>query len=211
MIRRLELISILRTTSSHYQVAGMALKRQRHLVAPPPIHLPSPQQGNQHLIALGLGIVWKYKWSILKMGEHHHHPHTPWQALVVEDMVLDGKSSLTEAVVTGPGWVVLFYGWQSLGQRWNLGEAWDAAFTLTGAINWDGKQAHLNANPVSLGEGKQLITQAITIWYIKPRGPGHPRSILATPSPFNFCTQDQSPWTAKHKMQLNDRKLPGVT
>ena len=36
-------------------------------------------------------------------------PHT-WQAPVVEDMVQDGKSSLTEAVVTGPGHAVLFYG-----------------------------------------------------------------------------------------------------
>ena len=32
----------LRATPSHYQVADMALKRQRHLVAPPPIHHPSP-------------------------------------------------------------------------------------------------------------------------------------------------------------------------
>ena len=29
-------------------------------------------------------------------------PHT-WQVPVVEDMVQDGKSSLTEAIVTGPG------------------------------------------------------------------------------------------------------------
>ena len=37
-------------------------------------------------------------------------PHT-WQAAVVEDMVQDGKSGLTEAVVTDPGRAVLFYRW----------------------------------------------------------------------------------------------------
>ena len=50
-------------------------------------------------------------------------PLHAWQALVVEDMVQDGTSSLTEAVVTGPGWAILFYGWQSLGEGLSLGEA----------------------------------------------------------------------------------------
>ena len=47
---------------------------------------------------------------------------------------------------------------------------------LTGAINGVGKQAQLNANPVSLGEGWQLITQAITEGCIDPQGPGCPCS-----------------------------------
>ena len=38
-----------------------------------------------------------------------------WQVPIVEDMVSDDKVGLTEAVVTGPGWAILFYGWQSLG------------------------------------------------------------------------------------------------
>ena len=42
-------------------------------------------------------------------------PHT-WQVPIVEDMVLEGTPGLTEAVVTGPGWAVLFYGWQLLGE-----------------------------------------------------------------------------------------------
>ena len=50
-------------------------------------------------------------------------PHHAWQELVVEDMVQDGKSSLTEAVVTGPGRAILFYGWQPLGEGLSLGEA----------------------------------------------------------------------------------------
>ena len=42
---------------------------------------------------------------------------------IVEDMVSDGKAGLTEAVVKGPGWAILFYGQQSLGERLSLGEA----------------------------------------------------------------------------------------
>ena len=84
---------------------------------------------------------------------------------------------LTEAVVIGPGWAILFYGWQSSGEGVSLGETCDAMFTLSGAIGWVGKQAQLSAKPVSLGEGWQLIAQAITEGHIKPRGPGHPHSI----------------------------------
>ena len=43
----------------------------------PPIHLPSLWQGNQHLITLWFGIVWKYKWFLPKMGEQHHYPLMP--------------------------------------------------------------------------------------------------------------------------------------
>ena len=125
-------------------------------------------------------------------------PHA-WQIPVVEDMVGDGKSSLTEAVVTGPDWSVLFYGQWSLGEGLSLGVVQDAMFILLGAIGWVDKQAHLNANPVSLGEGWWLITQAITKWYIKSRGPGHPQSIQPVSLPFNFGNKDQSPQTAKHK------------
>ena len=74
MIRNLEVISRLRATPSHHQVARMVLKRQRHLVAPHHVHHPSCQQGNQHLTSLKLGIVWKYRWSLPKTGEWHHHP-----------------------------------------------------------------------------------------------------------------------------------------
>ena len=62
------------------------------------------------------------------------YPHT-WQVPVEKDMVWDGKSSITEAVVTGPGQAILFYGQQSLGEGLSLGEVWDAAFTLSGAIS----------------------------------------------------------------------------
>ena len=61
-----------------------------------------------------------------------------------------------------PGWAILFYGRQSLGEGLSLGEVQDTMFTLSGAISWVGKQAQLNANAVTLGEGWQLIVQAIT-------------------------------------------------
>ena len=77
-------------------------------------------------------------------------------------MVQDGKSGLTEAVVTGPGWAILFYGQQSLGEGLSLGKMWDTAFMLSGAIGWVGKQAQLDTNPVSLGEGQWFMAQTIT-------------------------------------------------
>ena len=76
-------------------------------------------------------------------------------------MVWEGRAGLTEAVVTGPGQAILFYGWQSLGEGLSLGEARDTALTLSGIIAWVGKQAQLEAKPVSLGDGWWLIAQAI--------------------------------------------------
>ena len=46
-------------------------------------------------------------------------------------------------------------------------------FMLSGAISWVGKQPQLSAKLVSLGDGWQLITQAITKGHIEPRGLGH--------------------------------------
>ena len=39
-------------------------------------------------------------------------PHA-LQVPIVEDMVQEGKAGLTEAIVTSPGWAILFYGWHS--------------------------------------------------------------------------------------------------
>ena len=118
-------------------------------------------------------------------------PHA-WQVPVVEDMVQDGKSGLMEAVVTSPSWPTLFYGQQSLGEGLRLGEKRDASFTLSGPICWVGKQALLSANLVSLGEGWQLITQAITKRCTEPRGPGCPHSIPPASTPFNFSNEGWS-------------------
>ena len=109
-------------------------------------------------------------------------------------MLWDGKSGLTEAVVTSPSWAFLFYGRWSLGEGLSLGKAWDAMFTLSGAISWVGKQAQLNVNVGSLGEGWQLIAQAFTECCSEPRGPRHPCLILPASSPFSFYNEGKSLW-----------------
>ena len=80
-------------------------------------------------------------------------PHV-WQVLIVEDMVWESRTGLMEAVVTGPGWAILYYGWQSLGEGLSLDETRGATFTLSGIIVWVGKQVQLNTKPISLGEGR---------------------------------------------------------
>ena len=135
------------------------------------------------------------------------HPHT-WQVPVVEDMVWDGKSSLTEAEVTGPGQAILFYGWWSLGEGLGLGKVRDALLTLSGAISWVSKQALLSANLISLVEGWRLITQAITKRCTEPRRPGCPRSIPPASTPFNFSNQGQSPWLAGPSTPIEQWGMP---
>ena len=70
----------------------------------------------------------------------------------------------------GLGLAILFYGWHSLGEGLNLGEARDAMFTFSGVIAWVGKQAQLSTKPISLGDSRWLIAQAITKGHIKPKG-----------------------------------------
>ena len=48
------------------------------------------------------------------------YPSHTWQAPIVEDMVQDGKAGPAEAIGTGSGWAILFYGWQSLGEGLSL-------------------------------------------------------------------------------------------
>ena len=105
------------------------------------------------------------------------------------------QAGLTEAIVSGPGQAVLFYGQQSL-EGLSLGEARDAIFTLSGAIAWIGKQAQLSAKLVNLGDGQQLIAQAITEGHIELRGLGCPHSIPPASTPFSFHNQESSPQTA---------------
>ena len=69
-------------------------------------------------------------------------------------------------------------------------------FTLSGVISWVGKQAQLSVKPVSLGDGWQLIAQAVTKGHIKPRGTGHPHSVPPISTLFNFYNQDSSLQTA---------------
>ena len=116
-------------------------------------------------------------------------PHA-WQAPVMEDMLWDGKSGLTEAVVMGPGQAILFYGRQSLGEGLSLGKVCDTTFMLLGTISWVGKLAQLNTNVLILQEGWQLRVQTITKWHTEAIGLGHPCCHLPPFLPCRFHNHD---------------------
>ena len=79
-----------------------------------------------------------------------------WMAPLVEDMLHDAWTRLTEAVVIGPGRAVLFYGRHSMGEGLTADKARDATFLLTGAGMWAGKLAYLTANPMQFKKGHCL-------------------------------------------------------
>ena len=66
-------------------------------------------------------------------------PSHSWTAPLVEDMLCDVTTGLTEAVVTGPGRAVLFYRKHSMEEGLTADEARDATFLLNGAGTWVGK------------------------------------------------------------------------
>ena len=109
-------------------------------------------------------------------------PSHAWTVPLVDDMLHYARTGLTEAVVTGPGRAVLFYGRHSLGEGISLGQARDTIFLLTGSGTWVRKPAYLAADPLTIQEGQQVITQAITECQIKARGPGHPCVNPLTPT-----------------------------
>ena len=84
-------------------------------------------------------------------------PSHAWMAPVVEDMLQETRAGLMEAVVIGPGTAILFYRRRSMGKGLKEDEARDATFLLTGAGTWVGKLAYLNADPMTLQEGKRAI------------------------------------------------------
>ena len=113
-------------------------------------------------------------------------PSHAWMAPLVEDILCNTRTGLTEAVVMHPCRAILFYGRHSLGEGLTLDEARDAAFLLTGAGMWLGKPAYLAADPMTIQEGQWVITQAITDCWVKVRGLGHPCVNLPTQQPFRF-------------------------
>ena len=117
-------------------------------------------------------------WEILP------HPSHAWTAPVVEDMLQEVRTGLTEAVVIGPGRAIHFYGRHSMGEGLKAEEARDAAFLLTGAGTWVGKSAYLTTDPMTLQEGKRAITQAVSDHRVKARGPGCPRVESASSTTF---------------------------
>ena len=113
-------------------------------------------------------------------------PSHAWTVPLVEDMLHYARTGITEAMVMGPGWAVLFYGRCSLGEDLSPGESRDTAFMLTGVGTWVGKPAYLAADPLTVQEGQWDIAQAITECWVKVRGPGHPHVNPSTPQPLRF-------------------------
>ena len=70
-------------------------------------------------------------------------PSHSWMAPLMEDMLHDARTRLTEAAVTGPGRAVLFYGRHLMGEGLTADKARDATFLLTGSGTWVGKLAYL--------------------------------------------------------------------
>ena len=81
-------------------------------------------------------------------------PSHSWMAPLMKVMLCDVRTELTEAVVTGPGRAILFYGRHSIGEGLTTDEARDAAFLLTGVGTWVGKSVYLAADPMTIREGR---------------------------------------------------------
>ena len=179
--------------------AWNGLKIQRHLVAPHHIHHPISGKETNTWLAWD-SVLFGIQVTSTKDGGVTPLPPHAWQAPVVEDMVQDGKSCLTEAVVTSPGQAVLFYGWRLLGEDW----AW---------VRHEMTHSHCQEPSVGLANKPNIVpnqyawvkagswtTQAITKGHIEPRGPGCPcstcintvqlqqsRPISMTSKPPNSC------------------------
>ena len=98
-------------------------------------------------------------------------PSHAWTVPLVEDMLCYARTGLTEAMVTGPGRAVLFYGRHSLGEGLSPGESMNATFMLTGVGTWVCKPAYLATDPLTIQEGWQEIAQTITKHQIKAERP----------------------------------------
>ena len=84
-------------------------------------------------------------------------PSHSWMGPLMEDMLHDARTRFTEAVVTGPGRAVHFYGRHSMGEGLTTDEARDATFLLTGAGTWVGKSAYLATDPMTIQESRRAI------------------------------------------------------
>ena len=120
-------------------------------------------------------------------------PSDSWMTPLVEDMLCDARTGLTEAVMTGSGTAVLFYGRHSMGKSLTTDKARDAAVPLTAAGTWVGKLAYLAADPMTIQEGRRAIAQAVSNHQVKVRGPGCSHVNLPAQQPFQFDPPRSSP------------------
>ena len=120
-------------------------------------------------------------------------PSHSLMAPLVEGMLHKARTRLAEAVVTGPGGAVLFYGRHSMGEGLMADEARDATFLLTGAGTWVGKVAYLTADSMTIHKGRRAIAQAILDNRVKARRPGCPCVNLLAQQPFWFNSLRNSP------------------
>ena len=121
------------------QKTGASIQTEGHTLTPPsswhgpeeteafgsaPSHLPS-QSPVRNPTPDHPGTWYCLEIQVISAEDGRTTPPPPhaWQVPVVKEMVWDGKSSLTEAVVMGPSQAVLFYGQQFLGKGLSLGEA----------------------------------------------------------------------------------------
>ena len=156
---------------------------------------PSPGQPNtRHCLGIQVTLTEE-------TGAAPPPPHA-WMAPLVEDMLHYGRTGLTEAVVTGLGRAVLFYGRQSMGEGLSLGKVRDATFILTGAGTWVGKPAYLAANPLTIQESWWIIAQTVTECQIEERGLGQPCSHPSTPKPSDSTVQEIPPQKTTPEMPV---------
>ena len=88
-------------------------------------------------------------------------PSHSWMAPLMENMLHDARTRLTEIVVIGPDRAVLLYGRCSMGEGLTTDEARDATFLLTEAGTGVGKLAYLATDSMTIQEGRRAIAQAI--------------------------------------------------
>ena len=136
-------------------------------------------------------------------------PSHSWTVLLVEDMLQQARAGLTEAVVTSPGRVILFYGRCLMEEGLKVDEARNATFLLTGAGTWIGKSTYLTTDPMTIQEGKRAIAQAVSDNRVKVRRPGCPQVNLPAQQPFKFNTQRTSPSKdVARDYSSNDQQTP---
>ena len=154
------------------ETSGVNLQMEGHADVP-----PQSAKDLQELGALGSSPSCSPSWSLARRLPSSHPntkhclemcvtlteelgavppPSHSWMAPLMEDMLHDARTGLTEAVRA-----VIFYGRHSIGEGLTVDEARDATFLLTGAGTWVGKSAYLTADPMTIHEGRWAILQAI--------------------------------------------------